>query len=123
MYSGAPEWSDTGSMGLSSRMHLAATLCLLLLGCCVQSDSWRAPMLRNPPGTPGTGCYFIVFREDTSEPEMQKLLSTISRYADDSRIYSMVMRVSKAVTVKLSPFAMELVIFATGWPASRRVLV
>lgn len=98
------------TMGLCSPVQLTATLCLLF-ACCVLSDSGSAPcpMLRLPPDSAGTGCFFIVFKEETSEGEMQHLLSTISKYAEDSRIYSIVTKVSKAITVKLSPYALELV--------------
>lgn len=41
---------------------------------------------------------------------MQQLMATISKLADDSRIHSIVKKISKAFTVKLSPYALEMVI-------------
>ena len=85
---------------------------LLLLACSfVQSElrGRRAPILRQPKGTATTGCYFVVFKDKTKEGEMEQAMATISKYADNSRIYSVVKRVSKAITVKLSPIALELV--------------
>lgn len=85
-------------------------LCLWVPSNHVLGDSRReVPLLRLPSNSEGTGCYFIVLRDKTSEEEMQHLMATISRYAEDSRIYSVVKKVSKAFTVKLSPFALQLV--------------
>ncbi len=97
-------------MGSLSLVQLASALCLLALGSC---DSGRAvPVLRKPIGSAGTGCYFVVLREKTSEVEMQQLMATISKYAEDAKIYSVVKRVAKTFTVKLSPYALELVSYA-----------
>lgn len=95
-----------------SPVRLVATFYLLLLACSfVESElrGRRAPILRKPKGSATTGCYFIVFKDKTKEGEMEQAMATISKYADDSRIYSIVKRVSKAITVKLSPIALELV--------------
>jgi hypothetical protein len=97
-------------MGLCRPLPLITALCLLFLGSSnVQGGSRRAPILRKPAGSAGTGCYFIVFKDKTKEGEMEQALTTISKYADESKIYSIVKKVSKAITVKLSPFALELV--------------
>ena len=74
----------------------------------MQCDS-RRPLLRNPQGSAGTGCYFVVLHEKATEEEMLQLMVTISKLADDSKIYSEIHTVSKAFTVKLSPFSLELV--------------
>lgn len=96
-------------MGMLSCV-LVMVLCLWVSGSTVLGDSRReVPLLRMPPNREGTGCYFIVMKDKTSEAEMQQLMATISRYAEDSRVYSVVKKVAKAFTVKLSPFALQLV--------------
>ena len=96
-------------MGVLSSV-LVMVLCLWVSSNHVQGDFRReVPLLRMPANSAGTGCYFIVLKEKTSEAEMQQLMATISRYAEDSRVYTVIKKVSKAFTVKLSPFALQLV--------------
>ena len=97
-------------MGLLNTLYLPSLLCLCLLPYWAQCGELdRRPVLHKPQGSPGTGCYFVVLEEKTPEEQMQQLMAAISKLADDSRIHSMVKKVSKAFTVKLSSYALELV--------------
>lgn len=97
-------------------MELFSCLLLLLplLACKVQGEREPmrrspVPVLRKPIGSAGTGCYFIVLVDKTSEEEMQRLIATVSKYAEGYRIYSTLRKVTKAFTAKLTPYALELV--------------
>ncbi len=80
-----------------------------MLVAIVQCDSKRKPLLRRPLGSSGTGCYFIVLKDKASEEEMQQVMAATARVAEGTKVYSSVKKVSKAFTVKLSPYALEVV--------------
>ena len=86
---------------------LALSLSLWLLGSV--KCELRRPVLRKPLGSRWTGCYFIVLKDKTTEDEMQDLMNTVSKLATGGMIYNMVHKISKAFTVKLSPYSLELV--------------
>ena len=81
-------------------------LLLILCGNCVEC---RRPLLRKPRDAPTTGCYFVVLSDKAKEEDMQELLAKVVRVADDAKVYGMVSKVAKAFTVKLSPYALEMV--------------
>jgi len=74
----------------------------------VQCES-RRPILRKPLGAAVTGCYFVVLKEKTPEDVMDQLLVTISGLAEDNKIHTVIKKIAKAFTVKLSPYALEMV--------------
>lgn len=88
-------------------MWLVSAVCLLLIVRDVECS--RRPVLKKPRGSAGTGCYFVVLKEKTTVEEMEQVMATISKLADKSRIYSIVKKVSKSFTVKLSPYSLEAV--------------
>ncbi len=108
-------------MDATKLLCIISALCfVLLLEAGAKSGSRRSAILRQPAGTATTGCYFVVLNDKTSEEEMQQALITVSKLSEDSRIYTIVKRVSKTFTAKLSPYALELVscknlIFTRGY--------
>lgn len=97
-------------MSASQLFWLSSALCLWLLQSpALCRDSAGRPVLRKPPGSAGTGCYFVVLRDKTSQEEMQQVMATISKLADDSKIHSIIKKISKTFTVQLSPYALEMV--------------
>lgn len=75
----------------------------------------RKPVLYNPRGRPGTGCFFVVLDKKTTEEEFEAALVTISKLAEDSSVYTVIRKVSKAFTVKLSAYSLELVHTDVKW--------
>ena len=88
----------------------SSALCLWLLLGTAKCEGSRRPVLHKPPGSPGTGCYFIVLKDKTSDDEMQQLMASICKLADDFKIHAVMKKISKAFTVRLSPYALEMVL-------------
>ena len=85
-----------------------SALCLVLVEARGKEGS-RRPIIRQPTGSATTGCYSVVLKDKITEPEMEEAMATISKLSEDSRIYSIVKKVAKAFTVKLSAYSLELV--------------
>ena len=97
-------------MQLSSSCLLLVLLpCMTVQGETEQVHRRPVPLLRGPIGSASTGCYFIVLEDKTSEEEMQRIIATVSKYAEGYKIYSTLRKVTKAFTAKLTPYALELV--------------
>ena len=96
-------------MGVLSQICLLLALCSLLHLRPARCEGARRPVLHKPPGSPGTGCYFIVLKDKTTEEEMQQLMATVSKLSDDSKIHSIVKKISKTFTAVLSSYALEMV--------------
>lgn len=93
---------------------LFATALLLLavgipLAICRDYASRRRPVIRQARDVPTTGCYIVAMKDDTKEAEMQKVLTKAVKVSDDAKLYGMVQNVKKAFTVKLNPYALEMV--------------
>ena len=93
---------------------LFATVLLLLtvgipLFSCQDYASRRRPVIRLARDVPTTGCYIVAMKDDTSEAELQQVLTKAVKASDDAKLYGMVQKVKKAFTVKLNPYALEMV--------------
>lgn len=91
----------------------AAAVCMFILllflsGTCCEC---RRPLLRKPRDAPTTGRYFVVLNDKATEEDMQQLAARVARVSDDAKVYGMVHKVAKAFTVKLSPYALEMVCY------------
>ncbi len=89
-------------------------LAVQLLAACVHSVR---PVLRVPRDAPTTGRCTVALKPSASEKDLQKLMTTVMKVADDAKVYGYVERVAKAFTVKLSPYALEIVRVAFLWPS------
>lgn len=92
---------------------VAAALLFLVLGtnlaCCKEPTLQRSPLIRQARDVPTTGCYIVVMQDDASEDELQQMAARVVEASDDARLYGLVHRVKKAFTVKLNPYALEMV--------------
>lgn len=86
---------------------LASLLTLALVG--LSSSKVRRPLLRKPDSSPKTGCYIIGIREKATEEQVQALLAAVIKVSDDHKMYGLVEKATKAFTVKLSPYTLEMV--------------
>ena len=69
----------------------------------------RKPVLRKPAGSAKTGCYIIAIKEKATEADVQELLTRVVRASDEHKMYGMVQKATRAFTVKLSPYSLEMV--------------
>ena len=92
---------------------LAAALLLLVVGAhlasCEDHVSPRSPVIRHKRGVPTTGCYIVAMKDDTSEADLQQVLTKAVKASDDAKVHGLVQKVKKAFTVKLNPYALEMV--------------
>ena len=79
-------------------------VCLLAAATCVAEC--RRPVLRAAPNAVKTGNYVVVLRRTEN---LQQLLSKASKYSDDAKVHRYVETVAKALTLKLSPYSLEVV--------------
>lgn len=94
------------------RMEKQCGLCLallLLLAAGVRNGLCRRPVLRVPRQAPTTGRYTVVLKQNTSVAELQRVLTRVLRISDDEKVYGYVEKVTKAFTVQLPSYALELV--------------
>ena len=77
-----------------------------LLAACANS---MRPVHRVPRDAPTTGRFIVSMKPSTSKGEMQETLMAVMKVADDAKIYGYVHTVAKAITVKLSPYSLEIV--------------
>ena len=90
--------------------HSPAMLtCLLLLVLAVGCAARRCPLLHAAEGENKTGCYIVVLRQATTQEKFNEILQTATSMAEESRVYGVVRTVSKAFTVKLSAYSLNLV--------------
>ena len=82
-------------------------VCLLVAATCVAES--RRPVLRAAPNAVKTGNYVVVLRRNTTNETLQRLLSKASKHSDDAKIHRYVETVAKALTLKLSPYSLEVV--------------
>ena len=94
-------------------MVSATALLLLVLGAhlasCEELGSRRSPVIRRARGVPTTGCYIVAMKNDASEEELQQAAAKASKASDDAKLHGLVQKVKKAFTVKLNPYALEMV--------------
>lgn len=83
--------------------------CLVLLGLAVGCAARRCPLLHAAEGVNKTGCYIVVLRQATTPEKFDEILQTATNMAEESRAYGVVRTVSKAFTVKLSAYSLNLV--------------
>lgn len=92
---------------------LAALLLCMVLGArlvnCEELRSRRSPMIRRARGVPTTGCYIVAMKDDASEEELQQVAAKAVKASDDAKLHGLVQKVKKAFTVKLNPYALEMV--------------
>ena len=89
----------------------AAVLLLLIvvpLGSC-QEFAKRRPLIRTPRDVPTTGCYMVAMKDETSEAQLEEIMIKAVKASDDAKLYGMVHKVKKLFTVKLNPYALEMV--------------
>ena len=94
------------------RMEKQCGLCLvllLLLAAGVRNGLCRRPVLRVPRHAPTTGRYTVVLKQNTSVAELQQVLTRVLRISDGEKVYGYVEKVTKAFTVQLPSYALELV--------------
>ena len=84
---------------------------LLLLAAGVRNGlcSNRRPVLRVPRQAQTTGRYIVVLRENTSVAELRQVLTRVLRISNIAKVYGYVEKVTKAFTVELPSYALELV--------------
>ena len=82
-------------------------VCLLAVATCVAES--RRPILRAAPNAVKTGNYVVVLRRNTTTENLQQLLSKASKHSDDAKVHRYVETVAKALTLKLSPYSLEVV--------------
>ena len=80
---------------------------LIAAATCVAES--RRPVLRAAPNAVKTGNYVVVLRRNTTTEKLQQLLSKASKHSDDAKIHRYVETVAKALTLKLSPYSLEVV--------------
>ena len=97
---------------------LNAVLLLLLvvipLASCQEFASNRRPLLRKPSGVATTGCYMVAMKDEASEAQLDEIMMRAVKASDDAKLYGMVRKVKKLFTVKLNPYALEMV-SGTTW--------
>lgn len=99
-------------LGMASPLAAALLLFIVLgthLACCEELRSRRSPVIRRPRDVPTTGCYIVVMKDDASEQELQQVAAKAVKASDDAKLHGLVQRVKKAFTVKLNPYALEIV--------------
>ena len=84
-------------------------LATVALASCQEHELKRRPVIRRARDVPTTGCYIVAMKDDTSQEELMKVLRKAVSASDDAKLYGMVQRVKKAFTVKLNPYALEMV--------------
>ena len=96
-----------------SPLYTATALLLLVLGAqlasCEELRSRRSPVIRRARGVPTTGCYIVAMKDDASEEELQQVAAKAAKVSDDAKLHGIVQKVMKAFTVKLNPYALEMV--------------
>ena len=92
---------------------VSAAAVLLVLSPAVTAR--RCPLLRAPESANKTGCYIVVLRENTTDEKVDELLQRAASVADEHKVYGFVKRVTKAITLKLSDYSMEMV--SAAWIA------
>ena len=88
-------------------MLAAWIVCLLAVATC--EGEIRRPVLRAAPTAVTTGNYVVVLRRNTTTETLQRLLSKASKHSDDAKIHRYAETVAKALTLKLSPYSLEVV--------------
>jgi hypothetical protein len=48
-------------------------------------------------------------KDDASKEELQKVVAKAAKASDDAKLHGLVQKVKKAFTVKLNPYALEMV--------------
>ena len=104
-------FEQQGGEAMASLFSIA--LLLLAMGIplasCQEYASRRRPVIRRARDVPTTGCYIVAMKDETSEVEMQKVLTKTVKVSDDAKLHGMVQKVKKAFTVKLNLYALEMV--------------
>ncbi len=87
---------------------------ILVLGVAsIASSKTRRPLLRKPLSSPKTGCYIIAIKDKATDEQVQELLSRVIKASDNHKMYGLVQKATRAFTVKLSPYSLEMVIIAS----------
>ena len=98
---------------VSALRSTTTALLLLVLGAhlasCEELRSRRSPVIRRARGVPTTGCYIVAMKDDASEQELQQAATKAAKASDDAKLHGLVQKVKKAFTVKLNPYALEMV--------------
>lgn len=93
------------SLRLSSLLILI--LAIGIVNC--KSGVSRRPLLRKPVTSLKTGCYIIAIKEKATDEEVEELLATVVKASDGQKMYGLVRKATRAFTVKLSPYSLEMV--------------
>ena len=102
-------------MAIASQLAAVALLLVVLgahLTSCEEhmgSRRRRSPVIRSPRGVATTGCYIVAMKDDASEDELQQVASKAVKASDDAKLHGIVHKVKKVFTVKLNPYALEMV--------------
>jgi hypothetical protein len=88
-------------------LRVGLVCCLLAAAICAAES--RRPVIRAAPTATKTGNYVVVLRGNTTSEKLQHLLSRASKLSDDAKVHRYVEKVAKAITLKLSPYSLEVV--------------
>ena len=97
---------------MAARILNAALLLLLVaipLAICQEFSSNRRPLLRKPSDVATTGCYMVAMKDEASQAQLDEIMMKAVKASDDAKLYGMVRKVKKMFTVKLNPYALEMV--------------
>ena len=100
--------STDGSHDMNANSQKILTA-LVLLALTVSCTARRCPLLHANEGTNRTGCYIVVLHRATTQERFTEILKRVSSMADGSKVSGVVRTVSKAFTVKLSAYSLNLV--------------
>lgn len=90
---------------MERRWLTIAVLLTLALGCAAR----RCPVLHAAEGANKTGCYIVVLHKATTPEKFTEVLQRATNMAEGHKVYGLVQSVSKAFTVKLSAYFLDLV--------------
>ena len=80
-------------------------LLTLALGCAAR----HCPLLHAAEGANKTGCYIVVLHKETSPEKFTEIVQRATSMAEGHKLHGLVKNVTKAFTVKLSAYSLNLV--------------
>lgn len=100
-------------------MQLVIVLLPLLISTLVQDVKCgsRKPLLRKPSGSAKTGCFIIAINEKATEAEVDELMKRVILASDEHKMFGRVQKATRAFTVKLSAYSLEMVYKARSYSA------
>lgn len=93
------------------RLLVVATWAALavLLSISATTSARKCPLLHAPDSANKTGCYIIVFHDNTTSEKASEIIQRVSQLAEGGRVYATMQTIFKGFTVKLFNFTLPMV--------------